>query len=155
MPVSLASSGGGSITLAPPSTASLYTQTLPAATTTLVGTDTNQTLTNKTLNGTLTDGTNNLTTANCISGSAKAWVRLDSSGATLAGFNISSTSGSGTCAITMATALADSNYAVTISGVGVTSSTRYACVTTITSSTAFSVTNGGALTAATGIAVFR
>jgi hypothetical protein len=49
MPVTLQSSGGGSVQLAAPSTASNRTATLPDATTTLVGTDTTQTLTNKTI----------------------------------------------------------------------------------------------------------
>lgn len=49
MPITLQSSGGGSVILTAPSTASNRTATLPDATTTLVGTDTTQTLTNKTL----------------------------------------------------------------------------------------------------------
>ena len=49
MPVKLNSTGGGSVTLDVGSTASNFTQNLPLATTTLVGTDTTQTLTNKTL----------------------------------------------------------------------------------------------------------
>jgi hypothetical protein len=49
MPVTLQSSGGGSVLLQAPSTASNRTATLPDATTTLVGTDTTQTLTNKTI----------------------------------------------------------------------------------------------------------
>lgn len=47
--VKLNSSGGGSVTLTPPSTASNYTVTLPAATSTLIDTTSTQTLTNKTL----------------------------------------------------------------------------------------------------------
>lgn len=49
MPVKLSSSGGGSVTLDTPSTASNYTVTLPAATSTLIDTTSTQTLTNKTL----------------------------------------------------------------------------------------------------------
>jgi hypothetical protein len=49
MPVKLNSAGGGSVTMDVGSTASNFTQNLPLATTTLVGTDTTQTLTNKTL----------------------------------------------------------------------------------------------------------
>ena len=47
--VKLTSTGGGSVTLTPPSTASNYTVTLPAANTTLADTSSTQTLTNKTL----------------------------------------------------------------------------------------------------------
>ena len=44
-------SGTGTLTIAAPNTNSSYTLTLPTATTTLVGTDATQTLTNKTLSG--------------------------------------------------------------------------------------------------------
>ena len=44
-------SGTGTLTLAAPNTNSNYTLTLPQATTTLVGTDATQTLTNKTIDG--------------------------------------------------------------------------------------------------------
>jgi hypothetical protein len=62
MPVKLNSTGGGSVTLDVGSTASNFTQTLPSATTTIVGTDTTQTLTNKTIGsgyggGVITEGT--------------------------------------------------------------------------------------------------
>ena len=49
MAVKLNSTGGGSVTLDTPSTASNYTVTLPAANTTLADTSSTQTLTNKTL----------------------------------------------------------------------------------------------------------
>lgn len=49
MSLNLKSSGGGSVTVDVPSTASNYTATLPAANTTVVGTDATQTLTNKTI----------------------------------------------------------------------------------------------------------
>jgi hypothetical protein len=57
MPVKLNSSGGGSVTVDVGSTASNFTQNLPLATTTLVGTDTTQTLTNKTLTSPTISGT--------------------------------------------------------------------------------------------------
>jgi hypothetical protein len=62
MPVKLNSTGGGSVTLDVGSTATNFTQTLPSATTTIVGTDTTQTLTNKTIGsgyggGVITQGT--------------------------------------------------------------------------------------------------
>jgi hypothetical protein len=51
MPVNLISSGGGTTTLTPAASASNFTVTLPASTTTMVGTDATQTLTSKTLSG--------------------------------------------------------------------------------------------------------
>jgi hypothetical protein len=51
MPVKLNSSGGGSVTLTTPSTATDYTATFPANTGNVVTDSATQTLTNKTLNG--------------------------------------------------------------------------------------------------------
>ena len=50
--------GTGTLTVAAPNTNTDYTLTLPTATTTLVGTDATQALTNKTLAGSTVDGTN-------------------------------------------------------------------------------------------------
>lgn len=57
MPVNLLSAGGGTTTLTPASSASNFTVTIPSATTTIVGTDTTQTLTNKTLTSPTFSGT--------------------------------------------------------------------------------------------------
>lgn len=58
MSLKLNSSGGGSVTLQEPTTASDVTLNLPAANTTIVGTDATQTLTNKTIQGgAVTSGT--------------------------------------------------------------------------------------------------
>lgn len=51
MGLKIVAPSGGSIELVPAATASAYTVTLPAATTTLMGTDSAQTLTSKTLSG--------------------------------------------------------------------------------------------------------
>lgn len=66
MAVTLKSAGGGGVTLDVPSTASNFAVTVPASTTSLVGTDTTQTLTNKTLgSGTV------LSTSTTFSGTAQ------------------------------------------------------------------------------------
>ena len=58
MGVKLAAASGGSIELVPTNTASAFTVTVPASTTTMVGTDATQTLTNKTIQGgVVTSGT--------------------------------------------------------------------------------------------------
>lgn len=64
MPVNLVSAGGGTTTLTPASSASNFTVTVPSATTTMVGTDAVQTLTNKTIQGgAITSGTVQATTS--------------------------------------------------------------------------------------------
>ncbi len=67
MPVKLNSSGGGSVTLTPASTASDFTATFPAATGNVVTDSATQTLTNKTLNSPLVMGASVIT-----SGTAQA-----------------------------------------------------------------------------------
>jgi len=65
MGVKLLASSGGSVELVPTNTASNFTVTVPAATTTMVGTDATQTLTNKT---STTIGVGNATPASSGSG---------------------------------------------------------------------------------------
>lgn len=81
MAVKLNSTGGGSVTLDTGSTASNFTQTLPSATTTLVGTDTTQTLTNKTLGSGLVAGASLITSGtaqNSTSGTAITFTGIPS-----------------------------------------------------------------------------
>jgi hypothetical protein len=70
MPVKLNSTGGGSITLDAPSTASTFTLTLPAATDTVVGLAATQTLTNKTLTSPTISGTPVMSASTLTSGTA-------------------------------------------------------------------------------------
>jgi hypothetical protein len=116
MSLKLNSSGGGSVTVQEPSTASNRTLTLPDATTTAVGTDATQTLSNKTFSGAQTFGTASLPEP---SGSAplylaRAWVNFNGTGtvAITASGNVSSITdnGVGNYTVNFATALSDANY---------------------------------------------
>jgi hypothetical protein len=118
MPLKLNSSGGGSVTVQEPSTASNRTLTLPDATTTAVGTDATQTLSNKTFSGAQTFGTASLPEP---SGSAplylaRAWVNFNGTGtvAIRASGNVSSITDNGTGDYTLnfTAAMSDANYAV-------------------------------------------
>jgi hypothetical protein len=75
--------GTGVFTIASPSSSSSYTATLPTATTTLVGTDATQTLTNKTIDGSqLVAGSvtnTQLATASQSLGSGQTWQDLTAS----------------------------------------------------------------------------
>jgi hypothetical protein len=66
MGVKLVAASNGSIELVPTNTASTFTATVPAATTTLVGTDTAQTLTNKTLGSGLVMGVSAITSGTAV-----------------------------------------------------------------------------------------
>ena len=118
MGVKLVSASGGSVELNPPTTASNFTLTVPAANTTIVGTDTAQTLTNKTLT------TPNFDSAQVasVSGTAplymcRAWVNFNGTGtvAIRGSGNVSSITdgGTGTYTINFSTALVDTSYALT------------------------------------------
>jgi len=116
MPLKLNSSGGGSVLLQEPSTASNRTLTLPDATTTAVGTDATQTLSNKTFSGAQTFGTASFAEP---SGSAplfaaRAWVNFNgtSTVAIRASGNVSSITdnGTGDYTVNFTTALPDANY---------------------------------------------
>ena len=63
---------------------------------------------------TLSNGTVSTSTANCIQGSAKAWVKFDASGTRSASFNVSSVTkfSTGNWTINFTTALPSSNYVV-------------------------------------------
>ena len=118
MPLKLNSSGGGSVTVQEPSTASNRTLTLPDATTTVVGTDVAQTLSNKTFSGAQTFGTASFAEP---SGSAplyaaRAWVNFNGTGtvAIRASGNVSSITdnGTGNYTVNFTTAMPDVNYSV-------------------------------------------
>jgi hypothetical protein len=117
MSLKLNSSGGGSVLLQEPSTASNRTLTLPDATTTAVGTDATQTLSNKTFSGAQTFGTASFAEP---SGSAplfaaRAWVNFNGTGtvAIRASGNVSSITdnNTGDYTINFTTAMSDTNFA--------------------------------------------
>jgi hypothetical protein len=118
MSLKLNSSGGGSVTVQEPSTASNRTLTLPDATTTAVGTDATQTLSNKTFSGAQTFGTASFAEP---SGSAplfaaRAWVNFngESTVAIRASGNVSSITdnGTGDYTVNLTTAMPDANYSL-------------------------------------------
>lgn len=118
MGVKLAAASGGSIELVPTNTASAFTVTVPASTTTMVGTDATQTLTNKTLTTPNIDSAQVAT----VSGTAplymcRAWVNFNSTGTVsiYGSGNCSSITdnGAGLFTFNFATAMPDVNYCVT------------------------------------------
>ena len=125
-------SGTGTLTLAAPNTNTDRTLTLPDATTTLVGTDATQTLTNKSiaasqLTGALPalDGSAltglpvpaklSTATGSAPSYSCRAWVNYDgTSGAVRASANVTSVSrtATGNCTVNITTAMTTADYSV-------------------------------------------
>lgn len=124
MGVKLASSGGGSVQINAPSTVNNFTATLPAATTTLVGADAAQTLTNKTLTSpTITSPTIDSAPFATVVGDApmyacRAWVNFDGTTNTAglctirASGNVTSVTdnGTGDYTILFTNAMPDANY---------------------------------------------
>jgi hypothetical protein len=121
--IKLSTPSSGSISLSPENTASNLTITVPAATTTMVGTDATQTLTNKTLT------TPNIDSAQVetVSGTAplymcRAWVNFNGSGtvAIRASGNVSSItdSGTGSYVVNFTTSMPDDNFA-SVAGVSI------------------------------------
>lgn len=134
MSLKLNSSGGGSVLIQEPSTASNRTLTLPDSTTTVVGTDATQTLSNKTFSGAQTFGTASFPEP---SGSApiyaaRAWVNFNGTGtvAIRASGNVSSITDNGTANYTVnfTTAMPDANYCIVASGTNAESSGPYVLV---------------------------
>lgn len=118
MSLKLNSSGGGSVTVQEPTTASNRTLNLPDATTTVVGTDATQTLSNKTFSGATTFGTASMAepSGSAPLYSARAWVNFNGTGtvAIRASGNVSSITdnGTGDYTVNFTTAMPDANYAV-------------------------------------------
>ena len=117
------SSGTGVFTIASPNSSSNYTLTLPTATTTVVGTDATQTLTNKTLTTPNIDSAQFAT----VSGTApiypcRAWVNFNGTGtvAIRASGNVSSITdnGVGDYTVNFTTAMPDANYCWSLGGDG-------------------------------------
>jgi hypothetical protein len=119
MALKLNSSGGGSVTVQEPTTASNRTLSIPDATTTVVGTDATQTLSNKTFSGATTFGTASMAepSGSAPLYSARAWVNFNGTGtvAIRASGNVSSITdnGTGDYTVNFATAMSDANYSVT------------------------------------------
>jgi hypothetical protein len=128
-------SGTGTLTIAAPNTNSDYTLTLPQATTTFVGTDATQTLTNKTLTSP-TFTTPNIDSAQVatVSGTAplymcRAWVNFNGTGtvAINASGNVTSITdgGTGTYTVNFTTSMTDANYSTNVNAASPGSGNSY------------------------------
>ena len=153
MSIKLNSVGGGSVTIQEPNTASDFTLSVPAVTTTMVGTDTAQTLTNKTLTTPNFDSAQFAT----VTGTApiypcRAWVNWNGTGtvAIRGSGNVSSITddGTGSYTINFSTSMPDQNYAAI--GSAVNSSSFLTCITSASNNQVASIglrvtTDGGSL----------
>lgn len=153
MSIKLNSVGGGSVTIQEPNTASDFTLSVPAVTTTMVGTDTAQTLTNKTLTTPNFDSAQFAT----VTGTApiypcRAWVNWNGTGtvAIRGSGNVSSITddGTGSYTINFSTSMPDQNYAAI--GGAVNSSSFLTCITSASNNQVASIglrvtTDGGSL----------
>ena len=133
MPIKLNTASGGGVILTGANTASDKTITVPAADTTMVGTDSIQTLSNKTFSGAQTFGTASLAEP---SGSAplymcRAWVNFNGTGtvAIRASGNVTSITdnGVGDYTVNFTNAMPDINYAVATNASDLSNSGRQSC----------------------------
>ena len=97
------------------------------------------------------DGTTQSTAASAAS-TVRAWANINSGGGLVNGFRISSTSGTAPCTVNLSISVP--SFAPVIAGQGGSGSSRYACIGAVNSSSQFTIFNGGALTAITGVAIF-